>query len=143
LALLPDAADITRFNGQGRDLSNLVISGHIRAVPAVCKPGDKPTTVVATLHVEADMTLGPAAAGVQNVKYFIALLQGDKVVGEQDFSYAPSFAANVSRTSIKGEDIEVIVPVSKTVSAAAYRIFVGFRLSPEELAYNRTHLNPS
>jgi hypothetical protein len=119
------------------------VRGRITEVPAVCKVGDKPTQVVATLHVNADFTRGPAAGGASpRVIYFIALTRADKVLREQDFTFTPSFGANVGQASVQGEEIEVLLPVSKTVSAAAYRIFVGFRLSPDELAYNRTHTRP-
>lgn len=139
LALVPDAGDVTRFNGHGLDVTNLVVQGRITAVPAVCKNGDTRTTVVATLHVDADFSRGPAATEPPKIGYFIALMEADKVLREQDFAFTPSFGTNVNQTSVRGEDIEVVLPVTKTKSAAAYRVFVGFRLSPTEYAYNRTH----
>ncbi len=143
LALLPDAADVTRFDGHGMDVTNLVVRGGMTAVPAVCTKGDKAGTVTATLHVDADFTRGPAAAaGLPPVAYFVALMQGRTILREQDFAFTPTFGANVDFASVHGEDIELVVPVNKTKSAASYRIFVGFRLSPEELAYNRTHARP-
>jgi hypothetical protein len=36
----------------------------------------------------------------------------------------------------------LLLPVSQAKSAATYRIFVGFRLSPAELAFNRAHPAP-
>lgn len=143
LALLPDAADVTRFDGHGMDVTNLVVRGRMTAVPAVCEKGDKDGTVKATLHVDADFTRGPAAAaGLPPVHYFVALMQGGAILREQDFAFAPTFGANVDVASVHGEDIELDLPVSKVKSAASYRIFVGFRLSPEELAYNRAHARP-
>jgi hypothetical protein len=140
LSLVPDAADVARFDGHGIDVTDLIVRGRITAVPAKCEPGDTRTTVRATLHVDADFTRGPAAPpGALPVTYFIALMQGSTVLREQDFSFAPSFAANVAQASVHGEEIELLLPVSKTKTAAAYRVFVGFRLSPAELAYNRSH----
>jgi hypothetical protein len=143
LALLPDAADVTRFDGHGMDVTNLIVRASMTAVPAVCAKGDKDGTVKATLHVNADFTRGPAAAaGLPPVAYFVALMQGRTVLREQDFAFSPTFGANVDFASVHGDDIELVVPVGKAKSAAAYRIYVGFRLSPEELAYNRTHPRP-
>ena len=142
LALLSDAADLARFDGHGLDVTNLVTRARITAVPAKCEEAD--TGIVrATLHVDADVTRGPASpATPPPLDYFIALLEGDKVLREQDFTLSPSFAANVDRTSVHGEDIELLLPVGKTKSAATYRIYVGFRLTPAELAFNRAHPSP-
>jgi hypothetical protein len=142
LALLADAGDLARFDGHGLDVTDLVTRARITAVPAQCEPGD-PGTVRATLHVEAEITRGPASpAAPPPIAYFIALMEGDKVLREQDFALAPAFASNVDHAVVHGDDIELLLPVSKTKSAAAYRIFVGFRLTPEELAFNRAHSTP-
>jgi len=142
LALLGDAADLARFDGRGLDVTNLVTRARITAVPAQCETA-KPGVVRATLHVDAEVSRGPASpATLPPIDYFIALMEGDKVLREQDFALAPTFAPNVDRTSVRGEDIELLLPVSQTKSAAAYRIFVGFRLSPDELAFNRAHPAP-
>jgi len=143
LGLLPDAADVTRFDGRGMDVTNLVVRGSMTAVPAVCEKGDKDGTVKATLHVDADFTRGPAAAGgLPPVPYFVALVRGGAILREQDFAFSPTFGPNVDFASVHGEDIELDLPVGKARSAASYRIFVGFRLSAAELAYNRAHPRP-
>jgi len=142
LKLVPDAADLTRFDGKGVDVTNLVDRSRITEVPAQCVD-DKKGTVHATLHVVADIERGPASpATPAPVGYFVALMENDKVLNEQDFALAATFASNVDHTTVKGDDIELLLPVSKTKSAAAYHIFVGFRLSPAELAYNRAHPAP-
>ncbi len=142
LALVPDAGDLVRFNGQGQDVTNLVLQARIDAVPAACEPGDK-GFVRATLHVVANVTQGVAGAGdPAPIGYFVALMRGDRVLEEQDFSLTPSFPPNVNRTSVRGDDIELLLPVTKKRSAAVYRIFVGFRLSRAELAYNQAHPRP-
>jgi hypothetical protein len=142
LALLPDAGDLTRFTGDGRDVTNLVIRARITKVPASCE-ADKPDVVRATLHVEADLRRGPATGATPApVGYFVALMEQGRVLREQDFALAPKFAPNDDYASVHGDDIELLLPVSKTKSAAAYQIYVGFRLTPDELAYNRAHPRP-
>ena len=143
LALVPNGADLTRFNGGGQDVSNLLITGRITAVPAQCQRGDEPHTVKATLHVEASFRRGPAAgAAVAPIGYFVALMRAGRVVQEQDFTFAPGFAPNDDYASVKGDDIELVVPVSRKTSAAVYTIYVGFRLTRGELAYNQSHPRP-
>ena len=142
LALVPAAGDLVRFNGRGQDVVDLVTRARIIKVPAKCETV-KTGTILATLHIEADVTRGPASpAATVPIGYFIALMEGNNVLQEQDFSFSATFPPNVDRTSVRGDDIELQLPVSKTKSAAAYQIYVAFRLTPEELAYNRAHPRP-
>jgi hypothetical protein len=140
LSLLQDAGDLTRFAGPPgapRDARSLAYAARITAVPAHCANAG-PGEVRATLHVVAQLRRGPAASGsTVRVPYFVALTEGEQVLGEQDFALAVTFQNNVDRASANGEDIQVTLPVSKTKTAAAYHIYVGFRLTPDELAYNR------
>ena len=143
LSLLPDAGDVTRFAGGGQDVTNLVLRARVTAIPANCE-APAANQIRATLHVDADVQRGPAAAAgaVAPLPYFIALMHGEDVVSEQDFTLAPAFAGNVNVTSVHGDDIELLLPVSKTATAAAYHIYIGFRLTPDQLAYNRAHPHP-
>jgi hypothetical protein len=137
LGLLSDAADITRFREGGRDLTDMVVDGRITAIPADCKRGEK-NTVRASLRVTMDLTRGPAAtqrtmAGV----FFVAAMEGDQVLDEQNYTINVEFPPNVDRVSATSDPIDLDFPVTPTKSAAAYKIYVGFRLTPEELAYTR------
>jgi hypothetical protein len=143
LSLLRDAGDLTRFagpeggGGGAHDARDLVLTARISAVPAHCAnaPNSK---VKATLNVAADIRRGPAAkSGSFTLPYFIALTEGDRVLTERDFVLTATFPPNVDQTRATGEEIDILLPVSKTKTAAAYHIYVGFRLTPSELAYNR------
>jgi len=137
LALLRDAADLTRYDSVGRDLSDLVLDGRITAVPARCERG-KPGIVKATLDVSFDITRGPAAHAQRlDVPYFVAVTEGDHVLDEQDYRLAVALPPNVDRTQVSSDDIVLNLPVTRKKSAAAYQVYVGFRLTPDELAINR------
>lgn len=139
LSLVPDAHDLTRFTGAGRDATDMVLHAQITAVPAKCET-DSAKTVKATLNVTTEVARGTGAPDTAApLTYFLALMAGDKVLQEQDFQLGVRFPANGDRISITGDAIELLLPVNKTQSAAAYHIYVGFRLTPVELAYNRTH----
>jgi hypothetical protein len=143
LELLRDASEISRFAGPGaHDASQLVLTARIVAVPANCENGE-PGHVKATLHVQANVLRGPAArSDSAALPYFVAVMEGPRVLQEQDFTLPVTFRSNADRADATGTDLELTLPVSKTKSAAAYRLFVGFRLSAEELAYNRQHAAP-
>lgn len=139
LSLVPDADRIVRFAGAGRDAADIVYEADITNVPARCER-DGATAVRATLHVEADLRGGLAArSDTAAVPYFVALTEGGKVLQEQDFQLGAELRASGTATKVRGEDVELLLPVTAAKSAAAYRIHVGFRLSPEELAFNRAH----
>jgi hypothetical protein len=140
LSLVRDASRLTRFAGAGRDATDMVLHAEITAVPAKCEAADA-THVRATLSVNADLTRGAAASADATVPvtYFLAITEGERVWQEQDFPLTVRFTSGRNRLTIAGDEIELLLPVSKKKSAAAYRLHVGFRLTPAELAYNRGH----
>lgn len=143
LSLAPNAGQLTRFAGAGRDASDLVLRARITAVPAKCADGDDRGHVRATLHVEAELTRGIAARGeAPRPGYFVAVTEAGRVLQKQDFVLPAKFPANGDYANVIGDDIELVLPVAKGSNAAVYHIYVGFQMSPEELAYNRAHPAP-
>ncbi len=137
LALLKDAADLQRFAGGGRDISDLVVQARLTAVPATCTRAD-PSHVQTRLQVAMDLTRGPAAkGGTLEVPYFVGVTEGGRVLDEQDYRMAANFPSNIDQVQVTGDTINLLLPITREKTAAAYQIFVGFRLSPEELSSNR------
>ncbi len=137
LRLLTDAGDLASFNGRGQDVTNLLVSARILAIPAICKPGG-PGLTAATMHVHLQVQRGPALPGrVTRVPLFVTIMDGDTVREQQDYGLNVEFPANVDTVIIDTPDIDMNFPISTQKSAAAYTIYVGFRLTPEQLQYNR------
>ena len=137
LALLADGADLTRFTGNGRDVTDRVLEARVLGVEASCKPGRR-GEVVATLKVQSEFTRGPAAPGrVAVVPYFVAVLAGGDVVDRKEFILEGNFATNVDQIRVAGSEVELRFPVTAERSAAYYKIYVSLLLTPEELAFNR------
>ena len=137
LRLLPDAADLTRFNGHGQDVTDMMLSAHIAAVPATCKPGSK-GVVDATMNVIMTVNRGPALPGrASQVPFFVTVMDGDRVLQQKDYVTPAVFPPNVDQGKATSEEIFMEFPVTPTKSAAAYTIVVGLRLTPDELQYNR------
>jgi hypothetical protein len=138
LSLLKDAADLSRYVGDARDLRGLALQARITAVPATCTWAAGATQVRATLQVAFDMTRGPAATDRRAaVPYFVAVTEGERVLDEQDYSLNAAFPSNDDHALFSGDTVRMMLPVSASKSAAAYHIYVGFRLSPQELSANR------
>ncbi len=137
LALVKDGADITRFNGRGQDVTDLVVAGRITAVPAACSWGGR-NVVKSSLRVSMSVFKGPAAQGrVINLPYFVAVTLNGNVVDKQNFVYPVSFPPNVDRVSVTSDEVQLRMSISKEAPASMYRVYVSFALNPEELAFNR------
>ena len=138
--LLPDAADLTRFNGRGEDVSDLALSARLTGVRAECRDAGRGQVSARLLGISMDVTRGPALVGrAISIPVFIGIADGDRVLGEKDFSENVSFPANVDRITVTEDTdgTEILFKVTPEKTAAAYTVFVAFRLSQAELDYNR------
>ncbi len=137
-AIVRDAADLSRFRGSQRDLVDSELEGRITGLNGNCKR-DGADTVVTTVQVGIELTRGPAAPGRQaQLAYFVAVLDGESILDKQVFPLRAEFPPNADRLRLAGDDVELRLPVKANKTAAAYRIEVGFQLTPEELATNRS-----
>lgn len=137
LALLADGADLVRFAGTGRDMTDRVLEAKIVSVDGSCEPGRK-GQVTAKLKVLAEMIRGPASKerSVQ-VPYFVAVTHGDQIVDRKQFMMSATFPANVELQRVDGGELSMSFPVSAQRGAQDYKIYVSLQLTPDELAYNR------
>ena len=139
LRLLPDAADLTLMRGTGTDLTDLMLQARITAVPAACMDGGR-GIVKAKLNVAIEATRGPAATtSTAELPYLITVTRGDRPIEQQMFIATAKFPANVDRMTITGEDITLAFPTSQDAPVTDYTVYVSFRLTATELAYNRSH----
>jgi hypothetical protein len=141
IRLLPESADLTQFGpGTGRDVTDVVLTGRLTGFSGSCKDG-APGTVTTTLSaVNMTLTHGPATkARTARVTYFVAVADGSTILNEKDFTISATFPDNVDRINVTDDTdgSAIVVPVTPKKSAAAYTIYVAYRLTPEQLAYNR------
>ena len=141
VGLVRDAADLVRYRGAGRDLTDLVLNGRLTGVGGSCKR-DGSSTVVTTVQVGIELQRGPAAPGRQaQIAYFVAVLDGDRIMDKQVFQLGAEFPANADRLRLSGDAVELRLPVKPDKTAAAYRVQIGFQLTPLELEVNRRRLD--
>jgi hypothetical protein len=137
IGMLRDGADMTRFAANGHDVTDVVLQARLAAFSGSCKQ-DGPDKVRTTFTVQADLGRGPAATGRgASVGYFVAVADGGKVIDEHDYAFAGSFPPNVERVRVTSDPIDIVVPVSQQKTADAYHVYISFRLTPDQLAYNR------
>ena len=137
LSLLAEGADLVRFSGAGRDVTDRVVEARISGVEAKCAAGRR-GDVVATVRVRADVARGPAGRGRSaQVPYFVAVMQGDAVLDRQEFVLTANFQPNVDTARVAGDEVELRFAGAGDRGATAYRIIVSLVLTEEELAHNR------
>ncbi len=136
-AILADAADLTQFRSVGHDLTDMVVDGRITGLSGKCALDDR-EHLRTTISVSLDLMRGPALPGSAiDVQYFVAVSDGDTVLAKQPYTLNASFARNTDRVRLRGDEVELVLPVTKEKSGAAYSVLVGFQLTPDQLAFNR------
>lgn len=132
-----DFNDLRRYRGAGRDLTDTVLEGRVTNIAGSCRrTGDD--VVTATVSAGIELTRGPAAPGrIADVAYFVAVSEGERILDKQVFRLRAEFAPNTDRVRLTGDEVELRLPVTAQKTAAAYRISVGFELTPAELELNR------
>lgn len=137
VALLPDAGDLVRYRGVGRDITDTVLTARINAVPALCSRGPD-GKVKATLRISASADRGPAATDRNaTVSALVAVLDGDQVLDRQDYTLSGTFPRNVEHVTVLTNEIVLLLPNTRESPVLNKRILVGFLLTPTELENNR------
>ena len=138
LAIVNDAASITQFrDGPGRDLTDVRYEGYIVGVSQTCEY-DSDGFVDVTVAVNMVLTRGPAAEDeTGSFVYFVALTNPEgKIVTKETLPVTVTFPSGAKRLRLRDEVSEHIV-FAPAPDAHAWRSFVGFQLTPEQLKYRR------
>ena len=138
----PDASTLTRYDGRGTDLSNLVLSGRLTDIKGACKGllGHKDLTAHA--HAEMELTRGPAATSREvDVPYIVGVTKNGQVLDRREKLQHVTFPPNVDTVQVTGDDVNFAFPTTRGLGGEKYTIYFLFSLSPEELAANRRALH--
>jgi len=130
-----DVAKVTRFAPGGHDLTDVAFEAAVGKLGGDCQ-----AAVAVNLTVEFIAGRGPAdKTRKAPFSYFVAIVdKDDKVLAREQFDTGVQFPGNQTRNAIV-EELEENIPVKDPLLGNQYRIFVGFVLTPEEIAYNRAH----
>ena len=143
-AVLPvrDASYMTKFEGQSQDLSDTQFEAKIDAVlPAAnCiyrNEGGK-RSIVYDIRVQFLAQRGPKEReGAAKFEYFIAVTgSGGARLARSVFDAEIPFQNNATQ-GIVVEEVQPTIPLKEGENGDWYRIYVGFMLTEQELAYNR------
>lgn len=136
VAAVDDASRLTRFAGEGRDLTDVAFEAEIGPMIGSCTYDDDVIDV--ELQVQMIASRGPADEGRRaDFKYFVAVARLDRtVIARAEFDSYIEFPGNQTRAGIV-EELAQHIPITPGERGDSYVIYVGFSLTPEELEFNR------
>lgn len=138
IVVVQDAARQIKFDGPGRDLTDVMFEARIDGFGVECDYDDDALEVEMRVRVEA--ARGPAAKSQKaDISYFVAVSRGDDdVLVRESFTKTIPLEGNRTRMAAVDE-LTPRIPLGPNDSGAFYRIYVGLELTPEELTYNRAN----
>ncbi len=141
VAIVRDLSEVTQFRpGGGRDLTDVVSRAALADFSGNCEYASDGVTVNVNLFLVAER--GPALQGNQaSYRYFVAVAKPgeDRPSSKSEFDATITFEPGKPRAGSR-EELAPRIPLPKDVNARDWNIFVGFQLSPEELAFNRAQI---
>lgn len=144
-SVLADAASLVKFrDGPGRDLVDVDYEGKITNVELVCISDIDKTTRAGTLETSITLRLeasrGPANRNRKaRFGYFVRVIDRERnILWGENFTLDIDFPGNRTRVQVRGEPIVLEIPVQPNRSSGDYRILTGFKLTREQLRFNRS-----
>lgn len=136
LQLLKDTDRLVKFVGEGRDLTDVEYEAALRGPFLTCSYDDNVVESVVTLDLVA--LRGPADDDrTARIAYFVAIADRNKrVITREEFEVEIPFEGNQTQV-VAREEVEPRIPLQAEETGADYRIYLGLRLTPDELRYNQ------
>ncbi len=140
VGILADAARLTVFrDGGGRDVTDVQSFSEVAGFSGSCFYEDKLRTVMVDLRIEITSERGAAANGPRfaELPYFVSILDKNReIIAQQDFSLRADYPINSARIGLFDE-LEQRIPLKAGEFGDAYEVLIGFRLTPDQLEWNR------
>lgn len=136
LVVVNDASKVTRFQGEGRDLTDVLYETEVQNASITCEYDGN--SVEAALRVLFETTRGPAdSSRAARFSYFVAVAdRGQNVLAREEFELLAEFPGN--RTEVQQVDeIEPTIPLGEGKNGSDYVVYLGLILSRDEVEYNR------
>ena len=145
IQLLKGTDIITAYrSGAGRDITDIRYEAEINGFEGSCEYIGKKgvySEVRLTVKVDFEITRGSAAPGLSlELPYFIAIPEFyPKPSGQQTFIVKARFPENRNTLRIVDKEVEILIPLKGTRKGPNTEIYIGFKLTPQQLKFNRQH----
>jgi len=132
ISILPDAVRITQMSNGRADLK-----AEIREPALACSVAGGKAKSKLSFWVKT--AIAPTAdVAARTVPYFVAIIVDGEVIGKEVFQLSLPFAGGERKLMVKEKIARVDIPVAHGRTAEDYSVTIGFQLTPEQVAYNRT-----
>ena len=140
--ILPDANTIVQFrDGGGRDITDMVVQAQIVDIRIGCVYATRRNKAAVTLDLQIAFAAerGPAdRARRAALPYFVAIVDGERnVVARENFVAGFEWTDNRPRVG-RVDQWEPYIPLKSNFDGPSYQIMVGFQLTADQLAWNRS-----
>ncbi|HUZ75554.1 MAG TPA: hypothetical protein VMU87_21425 [Stellaceae bacterium] len=133
----PGTDTIALFRPGGHSAQDVMVRGKIYQASVHCE------TEKTGVAAHAELTFYAERAGLQitdaTLPYFVAVVDPtQKVLAQEGFHVHVDFLPGEPYRKLPAEKITIHLPVHSTAAASNYAVVVGFQLTPDQLAYNRS-----
>jgi hypothetical protein len=139
-AILDGPGELVRFTpGPENGPGDVSFRSKMKAISGICEIDEKSITM--ELNVAMETLRGPAnAKGEAQFVYFVAILDKEKnVLTRTKFPMIAKFQRQETKLEFS-EAVTVTIPKKKEAMPQDYMVYLGYEMTPEELAYNRERL---
>ncbi|WP_298370735.1 hypothetical protein [Azospirillum sp.] len=139
VSIIRDLSEVTVLRPGGRDLTDLESRAALADFSGNCEYTSAGVTVNVNVFLIAER--GPAMkSDSAKYQYFVALAKpDDSIVSKVYFDTDVAFPAGQPRAGSK-EELAPKIPLPKDANAKDWKVYLGFQLTPEQLAFNRAQL---
>ncbi len=142
VAVLADASHMTVYrDGPGRDLTDVKFEADLGRITGECVYNRASTNVMVDMKLVVAARRGPADRDrVATYTYFVAIVDNKgNVLARQEFNSQVAFAGDQSRVASL-EELEQSIPLEKNQPGSDFDVYVGFKLTPEQVERNRARI---
>lgn len=140
-----DLVMITQFaDGKPSTNDNMIADTKLEKIDSTCTVSDNSVAVEMSLDFAG--TLGPI--GVKDLNgqanytypYFLVVVSADGKIMAKDVFALSMVYENGQISYRRRETLRQVIPITKNMDTSKFQIMVGFQLTEDELAYNRSHI---
>ncbi|HUB96337.1 MAG TPA: hypothetical protein VL993_10485 [Stellaceae bacterium] len=133
----PGADTIALFGPGGHDRKDVMVGGRFWSLSDSCEP----LKVGFDVNAEISLYAERANPGITDATfpYFVALVSSDeKVLAQEQFTEKIDFIPAESYRRMPAAKITIHMPLLRKAEADSYTIIVGFQLTSDQIAFNRS-----
>lgn len=140
VGVLEGTDHMTLVKGAGTDLTDIVAKAEIGKVVSNCQYNLDESTITVNLAFDGLAELGPAATSRElTLPTFVAVTRRYNTFDKKQVYEVPvTFEAGRRQMSFVKTVDGTILPYGGAADGRIYQILIGFQLTPEQLAYNRS-----